>query len=837
MGWIGKSSSDATFENKLRLMAKESFPASMKKLLFTIVLCSFYSIVFAQHPAAKILKGVIADSLNQKPLGFITIMLKDSATLKIVNRTISKENGSFEIDDLLLQSYQLTIAAVGYRPKTIYIPGKLWHSGSVAELGRLLLSPAMNELQTVSVTASKPVIKQEIDRLAYDVQADPDSKALTVMEMLRKVPMVTVDGDDNIQLQGSSSYRIFINGKPSALMANNPKDVLRSMPANTVQKIEIITTPPAKYDSEGLAGIINIITTKKTTDGYNGALTARYSAPWGPGGNFTGTYKKDRFGVTGFIGASRQLRTTTGSVNYREAFSPQSTYVQTGDRSNSGSYRYGSAELSFEHDTLHLLTAGFNYNRGAYQSSSDFLSAFNSASTFILPQTYNLLNSGSNGYTGIDANLNYQLGFKQSKDQLLTASYRYSYFTNTQEDELRIINRLNYNGPDYNQQNDAGSKEHTFQMDYVQPMRKLTIEAGLKAILRNNYSLSGAQNLAVIGGQDVLIEESTRTNDFNYHQNIYSAYNSYTYQLTNWTLKAGIRLEQTHVNANFVTNSSVLDQNYTNLVPSISLQRRLKNSQSLTFGFTNRLQRPGIWQLNPFVDRTNPQIFSTGNPDLQPVTSNLLELNYSKSASHTFNIKASYFYTGSAIQNVTRLLADTLSLSTYANVGTNRIVRLDYNDNIPVGKRVNVSLNTNIFYVWISGYDNGQFYRNKGPRTNTFASMNYKPGKDWSFTLSGGYNRRYINLQGSSKDYAYSNVSVAKSWLKTLTVTGTLANPFQARYAFTQYTRTNDFYQSNTSNSYYRTFNVSLNYKFGKLTGDIKKNQRTINNDDKSSSN
>jgi len=811
----------------------------MKKLLFTIVLCLSFLTIFAQLPAGNLrLKGVATDSIDQKPLSFITIILKDSAGLTTLKSMLSKENGSFEIEGLSLKAYQLTIAAIGYRSKIINVHAKAWSSAEVADLGIVFLKAVSNELQTVSVTASKPIIKQEIDRLAYDVQADPDSKAMTIMEMLRKVPMVTVDGDDNIQLQGSSSYRIFINGKPSALMTNNPKDVLRSMPANTVQKIEIITTPPAKYDSEGLAGIINIITTKKTTDGQNGALMARYSVPWGPSGNFTGTYKKDKFGVTGYIGGSKQVNTTTGSSNYRETFSPQSIFMQEGDRSNNGSYKYGSAELSFEQDSLHLLTAGLNYNRGAYHSTSDYLSLFNSATPSVLPQSYNLLNDGSNGYTGIDASLNYQLGFKKNKNQLFTASYRYSYFTNTQEDELRVINRLNYNSPDYNQQNDAGSKEHTLQVDYVQPIRKLTVEAGLKAILRYNYSLSAAQNFSVINGQEVLTEDAGRTNNLDYHQDIYSAYNSYTYQMTNWTLKAGVRLEQTQVDANFVTNNSVLNQRYINLVPSVSIQRRLKNNQSLTFGFTNRLQRPGIWQLNPFIDRSNPQIISTGNPDLQPVTSNLLELNYSRSGTNTFNIKASYFYTGSGIQSVTRLLADTLTLNTYANVGTNGILRLDFNDNAAIGKKVNLSLNTNIFYVWVSGFDNGQFYSNKGPRTNTFASLNYKPGNEWSFTAGGGYNRRYINLQGSSNDYAYSNLSVAKSLLnKALTITGTVSNPFQARYAFTQYTRTNDFYQSNTQNSYYRTANISLNYKFGKLTSDIKKNKRTIVNDDKSSAN
>lgn len=137
-----------------------------------------------------------------------------------------------------------------------------------------------------------------------------------------------------------------------------------------------------------------------------------------------------------------------------------------------------------------------------------------SASTSVFPQSYNLLNNGSNGYTGIDASLNYQLGFKKNKDQLLTASYRYSYFTNTQEDELRIVNRVNYNGPDYNQQNDVGSKEHAFQVGYVQPFSKLTVEVGLKAILRNNYSMSGAQNFALINGQDVLTDDPGRTDNY-----------------------------------------------------------------------------------------------------------------------------------------------------------------------------------------------------------------------------------------------------------------------------------------------------------------------------------
>jgi outer membrane receptor for ferrienterochelin and colicin len=812
----------------------------MKKLLLSAALCCMAATAFAQKTAGKnSIKGIIADSAGHQPLGFVTLILKDSLMQKTIKSGLTKDGGSFEWDGLPIKTYQILISSAGYRNKSLFLPASLWDADSSVDLGTINLAAVTTELKGVSVIATKAVIKQEIDRLSYDVQADPDSKGLTVMEMLRKVPLITVDGDDNMQLQGSGSYRIFINGKPSALMTNNPKDVLRSMPANSVQRIEVITTPPAKYDSEGLAGIINIITTKKTADGYSGTLTARYNYPWGPGAYLNGTYKKGKFGISASIGESNQSKTISNRSNYRETFAPYvSVFNQSGDRSNKGNSVYGSGELSYEIDTLNLLTAAINYNKGQYDSYSDYFTQFSSHSAGLVSQRYNLLNDGSYGYNGTDLSLNYQLGFKRNRNQLLTSSYRYSGYKNSDYSNIATANSINYHIPDYNQQNDAGTREHTVQLDYVQPVHKLIIEAGAKGIFRNNFSESAAQNRMILNGESTFSDDPTRRNDFTYHQNVLSLYNSYTYQLTNFTVKAGARLEHTHVDADFATNGSSLAMNYINVIPSLSLQRRFKNNQSLTLGYTNRLERPGIYQLNPFVDRSNPQIISSGNPALRPVLSYLLELNYSKSGNNTFNIKASYFYTGNAIQYVTRLLSDTLSENTYANVGTNRIARLDFNDYLPISKKLNFTLNTNIFYVWISGYVNSIFYSNQGPRTNTFGSLSYKPSDGWQLGLSGGYNRRYITLQGSSKDYAYSYFSAAKSLFgKKLTLTGTLTNPFQKRYAFTQYSSTDQFYQSNTNNSCYRGFNFSLVYKFGGLNSEIKKNKRNISNDDKTSSN
>jgi outer membrane receptor protein involved in Fe transport len=805
----------------------------MKTFIFTILYVCLATIAFSQTTTSTAtVKGVVTDSVKNAPLSYITIALTDSVTKQPVKSSLTKEDGTFELKGVPVKAYLLTVIAVGYQPKVIAISFKTDSSFTV-NLGQILLSASNNQLKEVGITAAKPLIKQEIDRMVYDVQADPDSKALTAMDMMRRTPLLSVDGDDNIQLLGSSSYRIFINGKPSALLAANPKDVLRAMPASNIQRIEVITTPPSKYDSEGLAGIINIVTIKKADDGYNGTITTRYNYPWGPNVNLTGTYKKSKFGLSGYVGLGKQLNVTQGSDNFRETFSPQGTslsrLIQNGNNSFGGTFFYASAEMSYELDTLHLITASLNRNDGRFNDN------YERNTLYTYPtgqQSYNLLSDGGNSWTGTDISLNYQIGFKRNKQQLLTTSYRYQYNSNGQHSDVLALNRVNYNNPDYNQQNDAGAKEHTAQLDYVHPAKQLTIEAGAKAIFRNNFSIGSGQTASLIGGQTQFVNDINRANNFDYQQDVYSLYNSYQLKLTKWTFKAGVRAEHTRVDANFVTNNATLHKNYTNVVPSLSVMRTLKNNQSLTFGYTNRLERPGIYQLNPFVNRSNSQIFSSGNPNLSPVLSYLTELTYSKSAKGSFTAKVSYLYTGNSIISALGLINDT-SLTTYANAGKLKVIRLNLAGNVPLGKKLNINYNTGLFHVDISGQYGERFYHNSGLRTNSSLNVSYKPTDTWTLGLNGGYNRRYINLQGSSNDFYYSSLSAAKSFFdKKFTITAVVRNLDRNKYSFTQYTDTPELYQSTTDLQYYRGFSFSLSYKFGKLSSDIKKNQRNINNDD-----
>src|SRR4029077_13347907 len=183
--------------------------------------------------------------------------------------------------------------------------------GQSADLGTIYLKPSGKQLKEVSVVVVKPLIKRDLDGITYDVSADPETPSLSALDMMRKVPLLTVDGNDNIKLKGKANYKILINGKESALMAKNPSDVLRSMPATNIERIEVITTPPAKYDAEGLAGIINIITKKNVDQGYNIGINGRYNTLWGPGFNLNGTLKQGKFGLSAFAGYNVHNEQTT----------------------------------------------------------------------------------------------------------------------------------------------------------------------------------------------------------------------------------------------------------------------------------------------------------------------------------------------------------------------------------------------------------------------------------------------------------------------------------------------------------------------------------------------
>ena len=801
----------------------------MKKLLLVTLGCFIFVASFAQTAPQNItIKGIAIDSAMNKAMGYVTIALTDAATNQPVKSTLTKDDGTFELNNIPAKLYKLSLVFMGYKTKTIDIK----EAAANVDVGRILLSPANKQLKEVSVVAAKPLMKQEVDRISYDVQADPESKALSALDMMRKVPMLSVDASDNIKLKGSGNYKILLNGKESALMAQNPSDILKAMPGTNIVKIEVITTPPAKYDAEGLDGIINIITQKKGDQGYNGSINSRYNTVWGENINLNATVKQGKLGFNGYVGAGDRPKRETALGSESAFTNPVSSLTQDGTRFYSGNNIYNSNELSYEADSLNLITGTFNfYNNSNDNGNSQYTVQRDGLND--ITQAYNIMGTNNGKYHGADAALNYQLGFKNNKDQLLTASFKYSNNSSQQFNDIQADQTINYDAPNYRQYNKAGSKEYTTQLDYIQPLKVITIEAGGKMIARNNFS---DFHTDTVNADNQYITDSKQENNFSYHQDVYSLYNSYQLKFTKWTFKGGARVERTDIDANFSSTGSTLNQNFTNVVPSISIQRSLKSS-SITFGFTQRIQRPGIYQLNPFVNTSNPKFIVMGNPGLKPAVNNNFELGYSNFAKGSVNINTSYSFANNTIQNLVTVDENAVTTTTFGNVGKNKKLALNVSLNYPITTKLNVNFNSQIAHVWLRGTFNGQFYANSGPQGSAFVNAGYKFDNGYRIGINGGYDGRQVLLQGKDNYWVGAGCSVSKElFSKKATISLYANNPFKKFIRFDFPTRTPDVQTTAYSFNYYRAINISFNYKFGKLNSSIKQNKRGINNDDSSGS-
>ncbi len=535
--------------------------------------------------------------------------------------------------------------------------------------------------------------------------------------------------------------------------------------------------------------------------------------------------------MNGYIGYNQQLRQTSASGFANEIYHPvQTTVRQDGERMRKSNSSWGNAELSFELDTLNLLTGSVEFYRGNNSNQlNQLLRQTNSSG--VLQQQYQQTNDGTADYHGTDLALNYEKGFRRNKEQLLTTSYKYSRSGNERDNEADFLNRVNFTLPGYQQYNESGTKEHTAQVDYVHPVKMLNIEAGTKAIFRNNFSHFTTAYYNETAKQ--YVNDPAQTNDFDYQQNVYSVYNSYNLKLKKTVLKGGLRLEHTVVNGHFVSTSSAVKQSYSNLVPSFALQRTLNESNSLTFGFSQRIQRPGIWQLNPFVDRGNPTFLRVGNPDLQPVVNRSFELGFSNFKKGSINPSISYSFANNTVEEVTRVGTDTVTIITSQNVGSFKRLSFDLNMNYPITKKLSININAELMHVWLKGTYNNQFYYNKGFQGNLFTNTSYKFNKGYRANLNAGFDSRYVLLQGRDNYYPSFSASGSKTlWHEKTTLSIYVNNPHQKFLRLDFYTKTPDFYQTNYYDNFYRNVAISFNYKFGKLNSEIKKNKRSISNDD-----
>ncbi|WP_460639227.1 TonB-dependent receptor [Larkinella harenae] len=806
----------------------------MKSLLITPVAMLVFGLLcvqsLAQSPILGRVTGIVVDSVDKKVMDYITINLltEQQAAVKV---DFTKTDGSFVLDRLKPGTYMLVAVGVGYKQKTIRVD--LSDTAKFAvDLGRIEMAPAVVGLKEIKVTAIKPIVKQEVDRITYDMQADPENKVFNALEMMRKVPLLSLDADNNLYLKGNSDFRILINGKPSSMMERNYRDVLRSMPASSIERIEVITTPPAKYDAEGLAGIINIITHKTIDNGYNGTINVSERFPvGGPGVGGTVSAKFGKLGMTVMTGGNQYRTPDIRTWSERVASGPNPASLTQNGSTRSGNYSgYLGYEISYEIDTLNLLSAQFNIN-GSKGNGFAFQNSRLTANAEPWEQ-YRVDNRSRDNGRGMDAAFNYQRGSSVDKNRLLTFSYRYFGYNNDQKGYVDFTEQINFALPDYRQFNDQQFSEQTAQVDYVYPVKKINIEAGLKVILRDNRSDFRFESFDP--ETNTFDPDLTRSNRFTNTQNVFGAYNTYQYTFKKWGVKAGARIEQTVVKADFISTDSKVDQNYFNVIPSLAINRKLKNNAGFNFGYTQRIQRPGIYQLNPFVDRSNPNFERTGNPALRPAFVHDFQLGFNKSKKGSVNVGLGYTNFRDMIMPVAVFDPQTnITRATFGNTGRARLFMLMLNLNYPLTKKWNLSLNSRAAHGRVSGVVNGQAVSNQGLMYQANIATGYKLTSGWrvngNLTMVGPN----INIQGTTNSMVSSSFSLSKDVFNDkLSLSAAFNNPFTKFRNARRETFGPNFNQLDIRRDYFRSFNISLNYKFGKLKEAIKKNKRGIRNDD-----
>src|SRR5690554_5541893 len=536
----------------------------MKQFLFLLLSCLLSSTLAAQSVTVK---GKLVSSTDQAPLPYATISVaRENNPGTSAKKMATEENGDFSTR-LEPGSYILTFDFVGMNSLERTI--ELSSSENPYDMGNIELTESSTELDEISVTAQAPLVKVEIDKLTYSAKDDPESSTSSVLDLLRKVPLVTVDGEDNIQLKGSSSFKIYLNGKPSNMISNNPSQVLKSMPANSIKDVEVITDPGARYDAEGVGGIINIITDKRVDEGYSGSAGANGNTFGGYGGNAYLSLKYGKFGLTGNGAYFYHDRPEAETTFTREDIAPNpvNQLIQEGRTNNYGGGLLYNMQLSYEPDTLNLFNVSVGQFDGRFHTDSEQGTLSRGARNY----SYLLNNNSSNLFGAFTLTTDYQRTFKK-KDELLTISYRFERNPGDSKYETEYSEVEDYfysDGYRMRSINDAGGKEHTGQVDYVNPLTsKQSIEVGLKYIYRDNSSRGDNRFLDPENG-NAWMEDLSRKNDLDHTQQIMSGYAGYGFKAGKFGFKLGLRGENTAQKIHFMSSKvdTVVNTDFFDLVP------------------------------------------------------------------------------------------------------------------------------------------------------------------------------------------------------------------------------------------------------------------------------
>jgi outer membrane receptor protein involved in Fe transport len=777
------------------------------------------------------ISGVMIDSTTNKPVEFANVSILNPKTKKPIDGTMADDKGKFVLKNVAEGDWILSFNFLGLQTKNMSI--KVEKKGTDLNLGNVFLLPDVKMLKEVNITGTATLIEEKVDRMVYNAEKDITSKGGDAAEVLRKVPMLSVDLDGNVSLRGSQNIKVLVNNKPSTIIASNVADALKQIPADMIKSVEVITSPSAKYDAEGSAGIINIITKKNTLQGAT--LNTDFSV--GNRGSMLGLNGSYRKGKMGFSLGGH------GRANYNvkgELISEQTTKTtepiitkQTASSLNSGAFGNYTLGWDWDINKNNSITASARYGlRNQHTLQDNLTSQVFKANTMLKDDHRNV---DSKDYSqSVDVNLDYtrQLG-KPQKELSILSLFSRNNRTNEYNSDLLKADLSTVLSKELNP-NTSSNQEETIQIDYQSPIQKnQLLEIGTKGIFRqvtSNYQYFTAD----ASGGNVQNNPARQSNIFDYNQNVWGSYLSYSLQTKNkWSFKVGGRYEYTKIDANFQTDKNVVIPDYSNFVPSINLSKSLKKNRTLKFGYSQRLQRPSIQFLNPNINASNPQSISYGNPYLKPEITDNIEMSLSTVIKSSYlNMTVFARQTNNNISSLRSTDDKGVITTTYDNIGKEQAYGANIFGNLQFTPKFSVGLGMDLFHVYMSSPSLN--LSNEGWVSNYRAFMNWTMKNGWGAQGFTFMRPSQIQLQGRQGGMYMYSLGVKKDFKNKKGSIGFAAENFLQPYITIKNTFDSPTFSQNSSNKMYNTgFRITFSYKLGKMSFDAPtKRKKSVNNED-----
>lgn len=813
--------------------------------------------------------GIVYDSVSQKPLEFATVSvfsLKDSV---LVGGIITDEKGKFEIEKLPVGRHRVTINYMGYETYTI-APVRLPFNDPNAALGKIYVRPTAATLEIAEVSADKAVFQLGLDKRVFNVDKTNLGDSENATEILRNTPTVEVDFDGAVKIRGSE-VQVYINGKPTGLTGDSQAEILDQLPANSVKKIELITSPSAKYDPEGGSGIINIVLKKNVLEGFTGSANVSVgTSTWNPFKRYRGgvslNFRNNKINI--FSNFSYNYGENLNRVyNYRRTITPQDTSFleQYNNRTrirNGGMARVGMDYYFDDYNTLTVAarirpSGGGNNNRIQY----DFFDA-NQDKT----QINERLSNGDQNRFSMTYNVIYAKVFKQKKKNEKGAAPRRdnskdSYGdrkrwrgqgdgraggrSGTMGDKQELVIDLQYSmndnisletfsehlyTPDWTEINNTPDSQRTasynkmhqgtVMIDYTHPLSKeMKFEVGYKGNIR--WLGNDFQSETFDYTQMQMVNDVGRTNNFEYQEQVHAVYATFAQKIGKFNYKLGLRGEYTLANSRLVSpTDSTFINNYPSIFPTINMSYALAKNQQLQLGFSRRIRRPSTWALNPFPSYSDPLNLRYGNPFLLPQYTNAVELSYVNywKGGNTIMLTAFYKYNTDLMERLRTLRSDGVSVLTQYNFSTSHMWGGEVVTRFSPYKWWNFGITGSIYQNIQNGTNIDAAYTLNAIAGNANAYMNFVFKFGMRISVYAWYSIPTRVAQGWTGGYTWNSFSISQKVLKDKgTVTLSIQNPILGgRYQFE--TEDNGFYQVGKREWEAPVFELRFSYRFGKVT-------------------